>query len=65
MFGRVGRKERKGIMADERDKKLNEHLDGEACEEATEKLDKSDMDEVAGGAGKQSADKPPELPEIL
>ena len=52
-------------MADERDKKLNEHLDGEACEEATEKLDKSDMDEVAGGAGKQSADKPPELPEIL
>lgn len=52
-------------MTDECDKKQNEQLDGRACEEIAEKLDKCDVDEVAGGAGKQSPYKPPELPEIL
>ena len=65
MFGRVERKSRKMIMTDECDKKQNEQLDGKACEEIAEKLDKCGVDEVAGGAGKQSPYKPPELPEIL
>ena len=51
-------------MADEYDNELNGQLDGETCEKTAEKLDKSEVEEVAGGSGKQSYDKPPELPEI-
>ena len=51
-------------MAEERNKELKERADGATIEKPTEKLDKSDVEEVTGGAGKQSYDKPPELPEI-
>ena len=52
-------------MVDERSERANEQADGKPDKEITEKLGKSEVDEVAGGSGKQSYDKPPELPEIL
>lgn len=61
------RTRRNGVrnMTDERNETMKEQMDGRANEEATEKLEKSDVDVVTGGAGKQGYDKPPELPEIL
>ena len=65
MFERIRRKAKVRNMTDERNEKLEGRTDGAAFEEAAEKLDKFDVDEVSGGAGKQSGDKPPELPEIM
>ena len=64
MFERVRRKAKVRNMAEERNGNANEQVDGVPIEEAAEKLDKSEVEVVAGGAGKQSYDKPPELPEI-
>ena len=52
-------------MDDERKEGMDERADDKMDEEVAEKLEKLDVDEVAGGAGKQSYDKPPELPEIM
>ena len=65
MFERPRRKGKVKDMVDERSERANEQADGKPDKEITEKLGKSEVDEVAGGSGKQSYDKPPELPEIL
>ena len=64
MFGRFGKKAGVRKMTDERDGKTEERADGRPDEDSTVRLDKSEVDGVAGGAGKQSRDEPPELPEI-
>ena len=51
-------------MDDKRNEKLEEQVDGAVIEESTGKLDKSDVNEVAGGAGTKDYNKAPELPEI-
>ena len=65
MFERIRRRAKEKVMDDERKEGMDERADDKMDEEVAEKLEKLDVDEVAGGAGKQSYDKPPELPEIM
>ena len=64
MFKKIQRNMRTKGMTDERNEKMEDQMNGKASQEATIRLDKADVDQVAGGADTQCEDGPIELPEI-
>ena len=62
MFEWARRKAEVRKMTDERKEEQKEQADGMPEKEATEKLEKSDVDMVAGGQGKGGPIETPEIP---